>query len=278
MFDGRRLLIATKHKKEKVIAPIFERELGVKCFVLADFDTDELGTFTGEIERKYDPITTARTKCLWAMEYAKCDMAVSSEGSFGPHPMMFFAPANDEILIFIDKKNDLEIFARELSTDTNFHGSEIQTENELRAFIAQTKFPSHGLIIKKSKEDFTDMVKSITCQENLDSLFADFISKYGKAYLETDMRALYNPTRMRVIERATWKLMQKIKTRCPNCGTPGFSITSSFQGLRCGECNSPTRSTLSFVHSCGKCNFIKTERYPHGKRLEDPMYCDVCNP
>jgi hypothetical protein len=62
MFKGRSLLIATKHKKEEVIAPIFERELGVKCFVSADFDTDELGTFSGEIERKFDPITTARKK------------------------------------------------------------------------------------------------------------------------------------------------------------------------------------------------------------------------
>ena len=33
MFKGRNLLIATKHEKEKVIAPILEKELGVKCFV-----------------------------------------------------------------------------------------------------------------------------------------------------------------------------------------------------------------------------------------------------
>lgn len=52
MFAGRKLLIATKHEKEKVIAPILARELGVKCFVVSNLDTDELGTFTGEIDRK----------------------------------------------------------------------------------------------------------------------------------------------------------------------------------------------------------------------------------
>ena len=54
MFEGRKLLIATKHKKEIVIAPILEKELGVTCFVAPDLDTDELGTFTGEVERRDD--------------------------------------------------------------------------------------------------------------------------------------------------------------------------------------------------------------------------------
>ena len=63
MFKGRNLIIATKHGKEKVIAPIVEKELGVKCFVTKDLDTDILGTFTGEVERKDDPLTAARKKC-----------------------------------------------------------------------------------------------------------------------------------------------------------------------------------------------------------------------
>ena len=112
MFKGRKLLIATKHDKEKVIAPILEKELGVTCFVAENFDTDVLGTFTGEVERKDDPITTARNKCLMAMELNNCDLAIASEGSFGPHPAIFFVHADDEMLLFIDKKNDLEIIAR----------------------------------------------------------------------------------------------------------------------------------------------------------------------
>jgi hypothetical protein len=32
MFQNRKLLIATKHQKEKVIAPILENELGVQLF------------------------------------------------------------------------------------------------------------------------------------------------------------------------------------------------------------------------------------------------------
>jgi hypothetical protein len=64
LFKNRRLLIATKHEKEKVIAPLLEQNLGVICFVNENFDTDLLGTFTGEIE-ELDPIATARQNAFW---------------------------------------------------------------------------------------------------------------------------------------------------------------------------------------------------------------------
>ena len=88
MFNGRTLLVATMHEKEKVIAPIFEKELGLKCITPFNFNSDALGTFTGEIERKDDALNTARKKCFIAMELNNCDMAISSEGSFGPHPVI----------------------------------------------------------------------------------------------------------------------------------------------------------------------------------------------
>ncbi|MBC7411807.1 MAG: hypothetical protein H7331_05060 [Bacteroidia bacterium] len=278
MFKGRKLLIATKHQKEKVIAPILERELGVICFTTDDFDTDKLGTFSGEIDRKDDPIITARNKCLLAMELANCDLVISSEGSFGPHPTIYFIPADDEFLILIDKKNNLEIIVRELSTETNFNGAEIKTEEELYAFAKNAQFPSHALIIKNTKNDFTHIIKGITNSEHLKDTFKDFISKYGKAYIETDMRAMYNPTRMKIIEKATVKLANKINSLCPNCDIPGFGITDAKQGLPCELCNFPTRSILSYLYVCKKCSYKKEEKYPNGKHFESPNYCDVCNP
>lgn len=278
MFKGRKLIIATKHEKEKVIAPILEKELGVKCFVATNVDTDELGTFTGEIDRNDDPITTARKKCLLAMELNNCDLAIASEGSFGPHPSIFFVNSDDEILLFMDKKNNLEIIIRELSTVTNFSGSEIKTEKELTEFAVNANFPSHGLILKKSKDDFENMVKGITHAEQLNHVFYNLINNFGTAYAESDMRAMYNPTRMKVIEGATVKLANKIGALCPNCDTPGFGITDSNPGLPCELCNFPTRSTLSYSYTCQKCDFKKEEKYPNGKKLENPMYCNICNP
>ena len=278
MFNGRKLLIATKHGKEKVIAPILEQSLGVKCFVAENFDTDVLGTFTGEIERHEDPISTARSKCLLAMDLYKCDLAIASEGSFGAHPSIFFAHADDEMLLFIDKRNDLEIIVREISTNTNFNGEEVKTEKQLHDFARLTKFPSHGLILRKAKDDFTNIVKGISDWGTLNKIFQHLIVNYGMAYVETDMRAMYNPTRMAVIEEATRKLVNKINSVCPQCSTPGFGITEAKQGLRCIHCNFPTQSVLSYSYTCKSCLFTKEEMYPNGKTTEDPMYCDVCNP
>ncbi len=278
MFEGRHLIIATKHQKEKVFAPILEKELAVKCFVASNLDTDKLGTFTGEVERKFDPITTAKIKCLMAMELNHCDLAIASEGSFGPHPSLPFISADDEFLLMIDKKNNLEIVVREISNETNFNGSIIQTETELNDFASKANFPSHGLILRKSKADYSNIVKGITNLDQLKSVFSHFISDGGKVYIETDMRAMYNPTRMKVIARATKKLIEKINSRCPDCQMPGFGITEAKHGLPCSVCRFPTRSILSFIFSCHKCSFTKEETYPHGKQTENPMYCDICNP
>jgi len=278
MFEGRNLLIATKHEKEKVISPILEKALGVKCIVAPNFDTDELGTFTGEVERKDDPITTARNKCLLAMQLAECDMAIASEGSFGSHPYIPFVRADDEILLFIDKKNDLEIVVRELSTETNFNGCEIKSEKELRDFADAALFPTHGLIVRKQKDDYSEIKKGISDWETLIEVYRHFSKLNGHAYIETDMRALYNPTRMKIIERAAQKLAEKINSQCPECNYPGFGVMDIKEGLPCELCNFPTRSTLSFIYICQKCAYRKEEKYPNGKTKEDPRYCDVCNP
>jgi hypothetical protein len=278
MFKGRSLVIATKHEKEKVIAPLLERAIGVVCFVQEGFDTDTLGTFTGEIEREQDPISTARQKCLTAMELSNCDLGIASEGSFGAHPSIFFASADDEFLIFIDKKNNLEIIARELSMETNFNGKEIETEKGLFDFAKSVKFPSHGLILRKSKNDNNAIIKGITGAKQLKEAFEKMIDRSDAIYAETDMRAMFNPSRMTVIENATKNLVDKINSCCPQCKIAGFGVTDIKKGLACSLCGSSTKSTLSFIYTCQKCNFIKEEMYPHKKISEDPTYCDYCNP
>lgn len=92
------------------------------------------------------------------------------------------------------------------------------------------------------------------------------------------MRAMYNPTRMKVIEKTTNKLVDKINSFCPQCNTPGFGISDAKQGLPCSLCGCPTRSTLSHIHTCNKCSFTREEMYPHKKLNEEPTYCDYCNP
>ena len=278
VFKGRKIIIATKHKKENVIAPLLTKHLNLECTVNEELDTDEFGTFTGEKERLNDPLETARQKCFKAMSLSGCDMAIASEGSFGQHPTMFFVNADSEIVLLIDKKNQFEFVASEISTKTNFNGSQINSYKELEEFSKLIKFPSHGLILRKSKDFNEDIFKGITNKKDLKKAYETLMYKYGSVYAETDMRALYNPTRMKVIKTAVKKLITKIKTQCPKCNAPGFSITGAKPGLTCSRCGAPTRSTLLTIHSCQSCSFTKEKMYPHGRSFEDPMYCDFCNP
>ena len=278
MFENRTLLIATKHQKQRVIAPILEKELGVRCIVNETYDTDTLGTFTGEVDRALDPLATARKKCLEAMKANNCDLGIASEGSFGQHPSLFFATADDELLIFIDTLNAIEIIVREVSTSNNFTGQKIANYDELLKFADQVGFPTHGLILRKSKDENTAIYKGITNSDTLRKTFEAIYNQYHTVYAETDMRAMYNPTRMQVIAKATEKLVQKIKSNCPNCQMPGFGITDATRGLKCSLCGSPTNSVRSYIYVCQRCQHTEEALFPNRKTTEDPTYCDYCNP
>lgn len=277
-FKDRTLLIATKHGKEKVLAPILESTLGVQCLVAADFDSDILGTFTGEVERRDDPLTTVRTKCKMALQDTSFDLVVASEGSFGPHPFYGFIPGNEEYLMLLDVKHGLEIAVREVTTETNFSGSYVHSVEGLMLFAESARFPSHALILAKSKEDHVGLVKGLTNSDQLKWHFNRLIEKYGSVYAQTDMRAQFNPMRMEVIRRAGLKLVHRIVSYCPACTCPGFTVVEVISGLPCSECGSPTRSTKAYRYACQKCDFNKVEEYPNGKKMGDPTFCDLCNP
>ena len=61
-FSGRDLYIATKHNKERVIAPLLSKILNVNCIPTPQLDTDALGTFSGEILRPGDPLETIKKR------------------------------------------------------------------------------------------------------------------------------------------------------------------------------------------------------------------------
>lgn len=277
-FKGRELVIATMHGKESVIAPLLEENLGVKVMVPKGINTDYFGTFSGEIERYDDPVETARKKCQAAASLLNAGLVLASEGSFGPHPAFFFTPADDELLLLMDFENRLEVKVRELSTQTNFGGCSLKSLAEVEEFALKSLFPAHGLIVRKSRNSMDEMTKGIHDWIRLNGACEKIIDGYGEVYVETDMRAMHNPSRMKVIESATSRLVATLKRNCPACGTPGFDITGFKDGLLCEHCGMPTRSILSHSYGCQKCGYEEDFMFPKGKMNESPMFCDYCNP
>jgi len=64
-FEGRHLLIASMHQKEQVLQPLLESSLKVTVSVANGLNTDLLGTFSGEVARLTDPLTTAQKNANW---------------------------------------------------------------------------------------------------------------------------------------------------------------------------------------------------------------------
>lgn len=272
-FEGREISIVTMHGKEKVIGPALEEAFKMKYSVAA-FDTDLLGTFSGEVERLLTPLEAAREKCRLALEKHDSEIAIASEGSFGTHPTLYFMPTDEEIVLLVDRKNDLEIAVKHTSLQTNYGYFSTESDESLAEFLKRVKFPSHALIVKTA--DFIE--KGIQSKEQLDRAINACISLNGKYQLMTDMRAMYNPSRMTAIQEATDKLIQKMQSQCPGCSRPGFGITDALKGLLCSTCSMPTRSIKAVIYSCEGCHYTEKVDFPEGKTEEDPMFCELCNP
>ncbi len=176
-----------------------------------------------------------------------------------------------------DYVNKLEIAGSALSFMTNFDQREVSTFEELQDFASSVGFPAHGVVLRPGRDSFP-VYKGIDNERQLGECFDRLIQVNGKAWVETDMRARFNPTRLKVIAEAGEDLIRQIFSLCPLCGTPGFSVQESKPGLPCRLCGSPTRSSLVNLVECKRCSYRSEVWFPSNKQHEDPMYCDYCNP
>lgn len=272
-FNGRKAVIATKHGKETVMQPLLHKQLGVDCFTIPGFDTDHFGTFTGEVERVLSPKDTLRAKINAALDMSPQDLGFGSEGSFGPHPHIPFIPCDVEWVMMIDRKHNLEIVASHLTTETNFRQESISNIKELNAFLRKVNFPSHGVILKQ--ENNVEIRKGINHWGNLFQALQELRLGSNVLTIETDMRALFNPTRMQVIGTTTQLLIDKFLQQCPVCLMPGFGEEQNIGGLPCELCGTATDLVKQRIVVCQHCQHQVS--YEVDKRAS-PMYCNQCNP
>lgn len=277
-YTGRRVALLTRHGKERVIAPVLESALGLRVEHVTGYDTDLLGTFTREIARAGTQLEAARRKAHIGMELSGLPLGMASEGSFGSDPMVGMFPWNVEMLVFIDRERDLEVtgvaqgkasFASLLTADWA----------AAAAFARQAEFPPHQLVLRPDGDGDPRIRKGIADWAELEAAFASALaqSAHGRVFLETDLRAHANPTRMDQIRRAAEDLACRLQSRCPACGAPGFWIVERVAGLPCGDCGTATRETRAEIHGCRQCGHRVT-REREDRQFADPGRCDVCNP
>lgn len=279
-YQNSRIALVTKHAKEVAIAPIFKEILGADVITL-EIDTDKLGTFSGEILRIGTALETAQRKCELGLENGFLKVCLASEGSFGPHPDNPFVPYDHEILYFVDHVKKFHLWTSVFSMDTNYSYKVANSFDDVLDFLDKINFPSHGVIVRPNiSENKKHIVKGIRSREDLIAYFekAAQLSQDKAAYIETDMRAHMNPSRMRVIADAAKKLAAQLKTLCPNCESPGWGLKFTEPGLECSSCLYPTSVVKFEIMGCVQCPYQIKQLRDEGLKFSDPSFCPICNP
>lgn len=278
-YKNQSLIFATLHNKEIAIKEVFEKNLLFKLKTLA-YNTDSLGTFTGEIERKLSQIDSAKEKALIGIKLTSEKFSIGSEGSFGPHPQIPFLASNLETLFFIDNENNIELSVSHLSNKTNYNHEIFDDLESSFNFLKKIQFPSHAVILKPNKpKGSTIFFKGI---QNFDELKMAFKSCQQssidkKVFIQTDMRAHMNPLRMVVIKEAANLMVNKLLNQCPKCFSPGFDKIEVITGKPCIECKNKTDEPMYTIEGCIKCDYKMIKPFEENL-YASPNYCFYCNP
>ncbi|MFM7229712.1 MAG: DUF6671 family protein [Cyanobacteriota bacterium] len=285
MFQGRCIALASRHGKDKVLARPLQAGLGLTLQLATAFDTDSLGTFSGERERPADAATTCRRKAEAAMAELDLDLGIASEGSFGPHPAVPLLAVGHEWLTLVDARQGLVVCEQLAHTATNFSQRRAASIADLDSWLRQVGFPHHGLIVRPSRPGHDRaptpaLTKGIVSTEALALAIEQALphADDGLALVETDMRAHLNPTRMASLRRLAFRLVRRLRSTCPACGAPGWGLVATVAGLPCDWCGTPTELVAHERHGCVACDHVLQQPRRDGLRAADPGQCPRCNP
>lgn len=107
-YSGAHVAVGTKHGKARQLAPPFRDVLGAHLVTPPDLDTDQFGTFSGEVARRMTAVEAARGKATFAMRVTGLPYGLASEASYGPLPAIGL-PGHEELLVFVDDTRGIEV-------------------------------------------------------------------------------------------------------------------------------------------------------------------------
>lgn len=278
-YSGAVIALTTRHGKDRALSRVFAAGLGARL-QLCDQDTDQLGTFSGEIPRLEDAVSTCRAKALLGLQATGLRLGLASEASFGPHPAMPMLPVGQELLLFLDQDRHLCVMEQRLEWRTNYSHTLLEPGASPEAWLRQAGFPTHAVIARPAKQLPGLLFKGLRSTADLTEALkrCELADPDGRVWLETDMRAHCNPTRMRSIRRLGVALVRRLQTPCPDCGSPGWGLIETQAGLPCRECGTPTELTLCEIWGCETCGARRSQPRRDGRLSAEPGQCPWCNP
>lgn len=269
-------MLPTLHDKDSVIAPIFQSELGIEVQV-AKINTDQFGTFSGETPRTLSQLDAAIAKARAAIVNTGIPLAIASEGTVGPNPLIPIVSSDLETVVFIDSENDVLIYESFRSAEIVAVRKAFKPGENLEEFLTKADFPSHGLIVRSEHASAPAPVKGIRDKASLIKAINDLSEDSGSVIVESDLRASFSPSRMRNIAACARLLARRIASLCPQCNAPGWGSVNPIFGLPCADCGSNVESAvMADQYGCGKCEHRQI--FARGATEAEARFCDSCNP
>lgn len=274
--------LVSRHGKARALRPVLGPSLGVGVRTIRTVDTDAFGAFSREVERRGAALQAARAKIdAGSSAHPGATVLLASEGSFGPHPAIPFLALGEELVLLKDLRTGLEVAGQDIGPSTNFAHRFLTDPDEAVTFARSCGFPAHGMIVLGARDRVPDpgafACKTARTPEALAEAVARAVDACGSAFVETDMRAHRNPTRMTAIRRAARDLVRRLASVCPECAQPGFWRVRTLPGLPCSDCGAPTRRPRAEVLRCDGCGYEEERKAP-GEPWADPGSCAACNP
>ena len=267
----QRVCLLTRHAKAPAVAPALAAA-GYVLEVVDCFDTDSLGTFSGEVERQGDMRDAALAKARLACELGGSRYGLGSEGAFGGDPFLGVSGWGRELLVWWDAEAGYAVEGFVQGPETNWQTLEATDLDAAQRFVEQAGFPGHGVIVGRPGEAWFD--KACNDADAVMARVREGLAA-GPVMLQTDMRAHRNPTRLAMIARAASALASRLSTPCPACAAPGFGPAESIPGAPCEACGAPTRLPRAERWACPRC--AHQQERPLALRAS-PERCDLCNP
>ena len=265
--------MGTRHGKEQQFAPAFRAHLNADLVTPPDLDTDQFGTFSGEVARRGTALEAARAKARLAMEVTGLPLGLASEASYGPLPGVGWH-GHEEILLFCDDEQGVEVLEGFRSAGLPGTGRAVTCVDEVPSALL-AGLPGQALIVRP--EGVGPILKGITDAAGLRHAIAEVLAGApGPAVVEPDLRADHNPSRRQVLARLAETLARRLATRCPECSRPGFGRVDVDSGLPCRICGSPTPLARAEIHACAGCGYRLSR--PVAAGAADPGECPECNP
>lgn len=265
------LAFLTQHSKQSAVqVPL--AAAGYAVYTVEGVDTDTLGTFTGETARRGSQLEAATAKARLAADLGGVRYGLGSEGSFGPDPYVGLSAWTRELLVCWDAREQRAVAALAQGAATNYAQTTARSWEQARTFAMEIGFPGHGIIVGKPGTPYFDKDCSdgSSLQRAVERALTD-----APVWLETDMRAHRNPTRMTMITRSAQELARLLNSPCPGCQRPGFGEDSHIPGAVCESCGATTSALRAKRTTCNACGYAQ-EVLLHA--TVSAARCGFCNP